>query len=75
MATIALTGDGLTVGRPTPLVFEGRYLALDPLRLWDVSDDGETFVFLEVDEAILDQKSVVLVTNWFEELKRLAPRE
>ncbi len=68
-APITAVGRSLFVGQPASIPIDGRYVALDPLRLWDVSDDGKTFVLLESDEESgVDQKSVVLVTNWFEKL-------
>ncbi|MBI2215284.1 MAG: serine/threonine-protein kinase [Acidobacteria bacterium] len=73
-ATIADNGTSLVVGEPRSFRFQGRFLAIPPRRMWDVSRDGETFVMLETEEnSATEAKSIVLMTNWFEELDRLLP--
>ena len=47
-------------------------------RDWDVTTDGERFLFLESDrvaEGTQTALEMILIQNWTEELKRLAPRE
>lgn len=41
---------------------------------WDVSPDGRKFVFVRVSEDQPRPKTVRVVLNWFEQLRRLAPR-
>jgi serine/threonine-protein kinase len=49
-------------GKPKPL-FEGQYLDL-----YDVTADGQHFVMITKEQAVLTHLNVIL--NWFEELKR-----
>ena len=47
-------------------------------RDWDVTTDGERFLFLESDRVVEGTQTaleMILIQNWTEELKRLAPRE
>jgi hypothetical protein len=60
----------------TPVVlFQGRYFTGSQGRPYDVSPDGRRF--LMVKEAGADQgdtrPQIIVVQNWFEELKRLVP--
>jgi serine/threonine-protein kinase len=62
---------------PLAKLFEGRYVAAggNPGRTYDVSADGQRF--LMVKQAGGDQPpappQIIVVLNWFEELKRLVP--
>jgi Tol biopolymer transport system component len=68
-------GSSLVVGEEVTL-FDGRYLSQDPLPAWDVSADGSRFVFLESPESSdTDSKTVIVATNWHDELRRLAPTD
>jgi hypothetical protein len=69
------TGSGLAFGTPK-VVLEGPYVV--PVsagdRRYDVSPDGKRFLMLE--EGATDETpapEIILVQNWFEELKRLVP--
>ena len=62
-------------GRPR-LLFEKPFADTPRLKDYDVSPDGERFVFIELTEAEATLKPVdqlIVVQNWFEELERLAP--
>jgi serine/threonine-protein kinase len=65
------TQPTLEVGTPQVL-FEGRYLA-GPSADYDVSPDCQKFVMISPVEGTMTQLNVVL--NWFEELKRVVPKE
>jgi len=68
------TEGGFSSGKPR-LLFESRGLDWhNPLRAWDRWPDGKGFLMVKTD-VIRPQpvKEIVLVQNWFEELKRLAP--
>jgi Tol biopolymer transport system component len=56
------------------VVFEGQYMK-DPFgnALYDVSPDGQRFIVVRGSEAFSSKIDVTL--NWFEELRRLAPRD
>ena len=55
----------------------GIYSNTHPIRSWDISPDGQRFLMVEGDERMIKTRGVtemILVQNWFEELKRLMPR-
>ena len=57
------------------LLFEGTFIAqtsTGPSSIYDVTADGQRFLMLQPTEA-LDQGRIIVVLNWFEELKRLVP--
>jgi hypothetical protein len=58
--------------RPPRALFEGGFVPYSSItpRTYDVAPDGR-FLMLESSEAT--PASLVLVTNWVEELKRLVP--
>ena len=60
----------------TPRVlFEGTLYSSTPLRSYDITPDGQRFI-MPRSEDIPDQKVTKLnvVLNWFDELKKRAPR-
>jgi hypothetical protein len=65
----------LSAGQARPL-FEDLY-RLDPGTNYDISRDGQRFVFVEESRstkpARAQRPQLQLVLNWFEELKRLVP--
>jgi Tol biopolymer transport system component len=76
MAAEIVTQLGFTVGKPRVL-FESDFL-LTPLQFsnYDVSQDGQRFLMLKLDDAGETAPAQInVVLNWFEELKRLAPTE
>ena len=61
----------LRFGKPVEL-FDGPYtLDLQGHQRYDVSPDGERFLMVENS----DDFRIVVVLNWFEELKRLVPTD
>ena len=64
------TGDSFGIGAART-VFEGPYLDLGAGRQYDVAFDGERFLMLKAAPADGRSRRVVVVQNWFEELKRL----
>jgi eukaryotic-like serine/threonine-protein kinase len=67
--------DEVHFSKPEPLFTFGaaRKHGLD--RDFDVTSDGERFVFLDEGAAAESIVELVLVQNWVQELKRLVPRE
>jgi hypothetical protein len=66
-------------GNPVRL-FEERYFSAIQARSYDVSHDGKRFLMIKDGTVAAGapqgtQASIVVVLNWFEELKRLAPRD
>ena len=71
------TTPSFSVGNPTKL-FDARYLSAVQARSYDVARDDQRFLMIK--DTAADQTStstpasMVVVLNWFEELKRLVPR-
>jgi serine/threonine-protein kinase len=72
-------GANFTAGRPAKLV-EGRYFAgatggAGLGRSYDVSPDGQRFLMIKqaATDATSAPREIIVVQNWFEELKRLVP--
>ena len=70
-------GSTFRAGNPTRL-FEGRYFmsATSAGRTYDVSPDGQRFLMIKVGDGADETAapaSLIVVQNWFEELKRLVP--
>ena len=68
------TGPVFSAGKPRLLFAAQGYVGMSPIRTWDISPDGKRFLVVKMEE----RKSwplteLVLVQNWFEELKRLVP--
>jgi len=60
------------LGTPTEL-FHGDYEGGSSLSNYDVTPDGERFLMLR--RAVgADPRQVIIVTNWFKELRRLVPK-
>ncbi len=72
---IKASGSTFSAGKPAK-VFDAKYSTPFPPRQYDVSPDGQRFLMLK-DSAGGDPDatpaSMVVVLNWFEELKRLLP--
>ncbi len=79
MAVPIQTTSGFSAGNPTKL-FEGTYYSGGTARVYDVSRDGQKFLMIKEPQTNADptttQASMVVVLNWFEELKaRVAGRD
>ncbi len=75
MAVPVDTGPTFSAGDPEVL-FEQQYYSFRSARTYDVASDGQ-FLMIK-DEAATDDGAgptvqIVLMLNWFEELKRLVP--
>jgi serine/threonine-protein kinase len=75
MVVAVTTSTSLTYGTPTKL-FDVPYLTSN-IRTYDVSRDGQKFLFIK-DASSSDQRSapsstLVVVLNWFEELRARVP--
>ena len=69
---IRTRGDALEAGAPRVL-FEGTFEISGADRHYDVTPDGQRFLMLLPDARGSSSSHVVVVQNWFEELKRLVP--
>ncbi len=69
------TEPELIVGRPQKL-FEGQYIYgnVGPFASYDVTPDGQQFVMIKEGGSTGEaRQEIIVVQNWFEELKRLVP--
>jgi hypothetical protein len=68
------TEGGFSASKPR-LLFKSPGLGSSfPIRSWDLSLDGQQFLMVKIEERKpTPVTEMVLVMNWFEELKRLAP--
>jgi Tol biopolymer transport system component len=72
-AVDARTDGAFSASKPRPL-FEGSRFQSGVPRCWDISPDGQRFLMVKIEERkAAPLTEMVLVENWFEELKRLAP--
>ncbi len=75
MAVAIETEPELSVGTPR-LLFEERFLHGPPWarRNYDISPDGQRFLMIKREQDLVPTE-IIVVLNWFEELKRLVPVE
>ena len=78
MMAVAIENEPeLSVGTPR-LLFEGRFLPVlsgdDPGGSYDISPDGERFLMIKREQDLVPTELIVIL-NWFEELKRLVPTD
>jgi len=69
------TEPTFTAGSPVVL-FTGRYTTdTGPTANYDISPDGQRFLMIKAaeEETVQQQTQINVLTNWFEELKRLVP--
>ena len=65
---------GFFAGKPRLLFKAPGFLFTWPSRGWDISSDGRRFLMVKMGERKAQPVSeMILVQNWFEELKRLFP--
>ena len=68
------TDGGLTTGKPRFLFEKPGYGRFYPIRSWDLSLDGQRFLMVRFEKRKpTPVTEMILVQNWFEDLKRLVP--
>ena len=68
------TDDGFSAGKPRLLFEKTGFSRANAVRYWDLYPDGRGFLMVKKEE--IEPRPVtemILVQNWFEELKRLVP--
>ena len=76
MAVPVSSVPSFTAGEVVRIVDGGPYAGGGPFgsaRTYDVSRDGQRFLMIKRDTLTGDAHRIVVVVNWFEELKRLVP--
>jgi hypothetical protein len=65
---------GLSVSKPRLLFRAPGFGVGGPVRSWDISLDNQKFLMVKLEERKPQPVTeMILVQNWFEELKRLCP--
>jgi eukaryotic-like serine/threonine-protein kinase len=73
MAVDITTQPAFSAGKPK-MLFEGPYVLPSPnISYYDVSADGQRFLMLKPVEQAQAATQIVVVQNWFEELKQKVP--
>jgi hypothetical protein len=73
MAATIMTTPSFSIGTPRKL-FQGSFTVSDLSRSYDVTADGRRFIMVQPrEQAPLPVSQIVVVQNWSEELKRIAP--
>ncbi len=68
------TDDGFTIGKPRLLFEKPGYALGQPIRGYDLALDDERFLMVKLDQRKpTPVTEMMLVQNWFEELRRLLP--
>ncbi len=68
--------SGLSTGKPRLLFERSGYSPGDPTRSYDLSFDGQRFLMVKEEQRKpAPVTEMILIQNWFEELKRLVPTE
>ena len=73
LAVDVRTAPSLVLGTPRVL-FEQRFCPGDGQgQMWTISRDGQRFLLLRGDYPAGYSRELMVVQNWFEEVRRLAP--
>ncbi len=65
---------GFSASKPKLLFEQAGYGGTSPIRGWDISPDGKRFLMVQNEERKPQPLTeMVLVQNWFQEVRRLAP--
>ena len=78
MATFSTTGNSFELGSVTPLFrmpSDNGGIELNYQRVYDVALDDQSFLMTRPVETETGATSLILVQNFFEELKRLVPTD
>jgi dipeptidyl aminopeptidase/acylaminoacyl peptidase len=68
------TDGGFSTSKPRLLFEKPGYIVGSPIRTYDLSMDGQRFLIVKRDQRKpTPVTEMILVQNWFEELKRLVP--
>jgi len=68
------TDGGFATSKPRLLFEKPGFSRTEPIRCWDLSLDGQRFLMVKMGEIKpRPVTEMILVQNWFEELKRLVP--
>jgi len=74
--SVSIASDGSFAAGNPQMVFEGSYVAPLNGRTYDVSPDGKRFLMIKNarrSDATATSQELILILNWFEELKQRVP--
>ncbi|HYN64650.1 MAG TPA: hypothetical protein VES36_08600, partial [Candidatus Limnocylindrales bacterium] len=72
MAVSVTAGDRFNFSPPT-LLFDNSYLLSTQPPSYDVAPDGRFLMIKPIGDTEVVPSQIVVIQNWFEELKRLVP--
>ena len=73
MAVDVMMQPSFSEGKPR-MLFQGAYLRASGAQpMYDVTPDGQRFLMIKPSEQTISLTQIVVVQNWFEELKRRVP--
>jgi serine/threonine-protein kinase len=75
VVTADVNSSGFDITKPPETLFEGQYFTAFGIRNYDITPDGQRFVMVKENEEQPAATQLIVVLNWFEELKRLVPTE
>ena len=68
------TGTDFSAGKPSLLFESTKFGGSEFYRCWDISLDDQRFLVVKREERpVKPVTEMILIQNWFEELKRLVP--
>ena len=79
LMSVAVTAAGAWNSKTAVKLFEGGFFlgsdGVNPFRMYDVTKDGRRFLMIkpEMVSGVAGPPNVIVVLNWFQELRRLAP--
>ena len=75
LLAVSIETDPTFIAGNAEVVFERQYANPQGGRTYDISPDGERFLMIKQVESASEASQIIVVQNWFEELKRLVPTE
>ncbi len=73
VVTVDANSSRFDIAKPPETLFEGQYSRAEFVPNYDIAPDGQRFLMIKENEEQPSAAQLILVLNWFEELKRLVP--
>ena len=78
VVAVDVNSTNFNIAKPPETLFEGQYSTVNGVLrpvTYDITPDGQRFVMIKESEGQPTTDQLIVVVNWFEELKRLVPTE
>jgi hypothetical protein len=76
VVAVDTNSTNFNIAKPPETLFEGQYstaIGVYKVVNYDITPDGQRFVMIKESERQSTTDQLIIVLNWFEELKRLVP--